>query len=211
MGVFSALNNLKDISMKDEYATMLGYTEAELLSNFSAYIDKTAVKLGISKDETISQIRNYYDGFSFDGKNHLYNPFSTLNFFDDATFKNYWFESGSPSFLVEYIKKHDLEVEDFRGKKVLDDFTSESEIEHATPESFLYQSGYLSVCEKDGKELTLDYPNMEVLSSMSRLFLYGKFKVPVSKIAAFDMEKAASNGEAERMVNIFNTLLASLP
>jgi hypothetical protein len=211
IGVFSALNNLIDISMNDKYAQMLGYTGDELLSYFDTYIYKTSKQLEMPREALITKIRDYYDGFSFDGKTRLYNPFSTLNFFYDPTFKNYWFESGSPSFLIEYIKKHNLEVEDFRGKKVLDDFTSVSEIEHASPESFLYQSGYLSVREKNGRELKLDYPNMEVLSSMSRLFLYGKCKISTSIIAEIDMEKAAANGDAELIVKTYNTLLASLP
>jgi hypothetical protein len=175
MGVFSALNNLKDISDKDGYATMLGYTKDEMLSNFSAYIDETADKRKESREEVIMQIRDYYDGFSFDGATRLYNPFSTLNFFDDATFKNYWFESATPSYLVDYIKRHDLETEAFRGCEVPANFTSITEIERASPESFLFQSGYLSVRKKDGKKLILDYPNMEVLSSVTQLFLYGKF------------------------------------
>jgi hypothetical protein len=212
MGVFSALNNLIDISMNDKYAQMLGYTGDELLSNFDAYIDMTANQLEMQRETLIAKIREYYDGFSFDGKTRLYNPFSTLYFFKNPTFRNYWFESGTPSALVEYIKKHDLEVESFRGMKVSEDFASVSEIEHASPESFLYQCGYLSVRERDGNELILDYPNMEVLSSISKLFLYGKFELPIfSNVTLLDMEKAAARGDAEGIVNIYSTLLASLP
>jgi hypothetical protein len=81
MGVFSALNNLEDISMNARYSTMLGYTEDELHSYFSAYIDETALAMKKNRDDLILEVRDYYDGFSFDGENHLYNPFSTLNFF----------------------------------------------------------------------------------------------------------------------------------
>jgi hypothetical protein len=88
-------------------------------------------------------------------------------------FANYWFESATPSFLAEYVKLHDLEAEAFRGCEVPENFTSITEIERASPESFLFQSGYLSVCKKDAKKLILDYPNMEVLSSVTQLFLYG--------------------------------------
>jgi hypothetical protein len=211
MGVFSAMNSLKDISMKDEYATMLGYTEEELLSNFDAYIEKTAAKLKESKDKMIGRIRDYYDGFSFDGEHRLYNPFSTLNFFDDAAFKNYWFDSGTPSALAEYVKLHDLEVENFRGFKTDEEFTSVAEIEKATPESFLFQSGYLSVREKNEKGLILDYPNMEVLSSVAKLFFYGKFNLPSSAGAFIGVENALSLGDAETVVKIYNSLLASLP
>jgi hypothetical protein len=168
-GVFSAMNNLKDISGKDEYAAMLGYTEDELRRSFAPHIARAADKLGLSESELLAQVKAHYDGFSFDGKTSLYNPFSTLNFFDDATFENYWFDSGSPSFLVNYAKTRDLAMEDFRGLKEGKDFTSVTEIEMAKPSSVLFQSGYLTIRVKDGELLTLDYPNMEVLSSMALL------------------------------------------
>jgi hypothetical protein len=190
---------------------MLGYTEEELLSNFSGHIDETAVELEVSRDELIARIRDYYDGFSFDGKNRLYNPFSTLSFFANMTFKNYWFETGTPSSLVEYVKRHDLEAESFRGLSVDEEFTSVAEIERASPESFLFQSGYLSVRKMKGRKLILDYPNMEVLSSVANLFLYGKFEIPNSGSAAIDVEETLAQGNGEGLVKIYNALLASLP
>jgi hypothetical protein len=211
MGVFSALNSLKDISAKDEYATMLGYTEDELLSNFDAYLDKTAASRKESKEALVGEIRDYYDGFSFDGQTRLYNPFSTLNFFDDMKFANYWFESATPSFLVDYIKRHDLEAEAFRGCETPEDFTSAAEIERASPESFLFQSGYLSVRKKEGKKLILDYPNMEVLSSVAQLFLYGKYNVKGFTAEANDLEKALSEGNAEELVRTYDRLLMTIP
>ena len=211
MGVFSAMNNMIDISLNDRYAAMLGYTEDELLSNFDTFIDETANQLEISKENLLVAMRDYYDGFSFDGKTRLYNPFSMLNFFNDPTFKNYWFESGTPSALVEYVKRHDLEVESFRGLKVADDFTAQAEIEQTSPESFLFQSGYLSVRERRGRNLVLDYPNNEVLSSVADLFLYGKFEIPRVSATRNDLEEALAHGEAENLIKIYNALLASLP
>jgi hypothetical protein len=211
MGIFSPLNNLLDISAMDKYATILGYTEDELMSNFDRYIDATAIVLEKSKDELVVQIRDYYDGFSFDGKNRLYNPFSTLSFFANMAFKNYWFESGTPSFLVEYARQHDLEAESFRGLDTNDEFASLTEIENATPESFLFQSGYLSVREKRGRKLILDYPNKEVLSSVANLFLYGKFKASNAGSFAIDLEEALGLGDAEGLVKIYNALLAAIP
>ncbi|MDR1873621.1 MAG: AAA family ATPase, partial [Synergistaceae bacterium] len=157
MGVFSAMNNLNDISMKNEYATMLGYTEDELLVNFGDYIDKTATTMGKSREDLIAQLRDYYDGFSFDGKSRLYNPFSTLNFFDDATFKNYWFETGTPSFIARYMKDRHLTVEQFRGIDVSLNFASTpGEIENATAMNFLYQSGYLTLRPGRSLDYSLD-------------------------------------------------------
>jgi hypothetical protein len=102
-------------------------------------------------------------------------------------------------------------VESFRGLRTDEDFTAVTEIENTSPESFLYQCGYLSVRKKEGRELTLDYPNMEVLSSVAKLFLYGKFNLSSSGIASLDMEKAVLSGDAEGIVKIYNALLASLP
>ncbi|MDR1622879.1 MAG: ATP-binding protein [Synergistaceae bacterium] len=211
MGVFSALNNLKDISAKDDYATMLGYTEKELLSNFDGYLDKTAAKRKETKEELIAKIRDYYDGFSFDGEERLYNPFSTLNFFDDAAFKNYWFESGTPSVLVDYIRRHDLEVEAFRGREVSENFTATAEIERASPESFLFQSGYLTIKARNDGNLTLDYPNKEVLSSVARLFLNGKFNAEGFDAEANRLSKVLANGDAEELVQMYDRLLTSIP
>jgi hypothetical protein len=211
LGVFSALNSLRDVSDRDEYAAMLGYTDDEMLSNFSAYIDKAADKRKESREEVILKIRDYYDGFSFDGKTRLYNPFSTLNFFDNAEFKNYWFESATPSYLVNYIKRHDLETEAFRGCVVPKDFAALTEIESASPESFLFQSGYLTVRARYDDNLTLDYPNREVLSSVARLFLYGKLDIKGFGAEANNLEKALSEGNAEELVRKYDMLLATIP
>ncbi|MDR0764488.1 MAG: ATP-binding protein [Synergistaceae bacterium] len=211
MGVFSALNNLEDISTDNAFAAMLGYTEEELLSNFDGYLDKTALTLEMSKEDLIARIRDYYDGFSFDGKTRLYNPFSALNFFKKREFLNFWFESGTPSFLADYVKRHDLEAENFRGFPTDDEFAMNAEIEHAPPESFLFQSGYLSIREKIGRKLILDYPNMEVMSSVSKLFLREKFEIPGAGFATAELEESLARGDAESIVKTYNALLASLP
>ncbi|MCL1875939.1 MAG: ATP-binding protein [Synergistaceae bacterium] len=211
VGVFSAMNNLTDISMNDKYAAMLGYTESELLSCFDAHIGDTAADMSKSKECLCAEIREHYDGFSFDGKTRLYNPFSVLNFFNDPTFNNYWFASGTPSVLVEYAKRHDLETENFRGLEVSKDFTSVAEIERASPESFLFQSGYLTVRERKGRNLILDYPNNEVLSSVADLFLYGKYKIAGISATQNNLERALGNGQPEELIKIYNSLLANLP
>ncbi|MCL1875907.1 MAG: ATP-binding protein [Synergistaceae bacterium] len=211
VGVFSAMNNLIDISMNDRYAAMLGYTEEELLNCFDAHIGDTATGMGKSNESLNAEIREHYDGFSFDGKTRLYNPFSVLNFFNEMKFKNYWFESGTPSVLVKYVKRHDLEAENFRGLEVSEDFTSVAEIELASPESFLFQSGYLSVRERKGNNLILDYPNNEVLSSVSNLFLYGKYEIAGISAARNNLEAALGSGQPEELIKIYNSLLANLP
>ena len=164
VGVFSTLNNLLDISMTERYGDIVGYTQLELEQYFNEWLDSYKIT------EILSLLKNYYDGFSFDGVHRLYNPFSILSFFGTGEFSNYWYESGSPSFIVQWMKDHHIqEPEQYRHLKVKNDFTSSEEIERAEPTSFLYQSGYLTIEKKDGQILTLDYPNREVLDSISML------------------------------------------
>ena len=210
-GIFSAMNNLYDISMDDRYSEMLGYTEAELLCSFDEHIKETAKRLSMTEGELTEQIRSYYDGFSFDGVHRVYNPFSTLNFFKMGQFDNFWFESGSPSFLINYVKRNNIETEDFRGKSEDKGFTSVTEIELAKPSSFLFQSGYLTVREKKGPKLVLDYPNIEVLSSMAYLFMYSK----LAKLDAGNLRnllaESFDEGRPEDLITYYNQALAAIP
>ena len=210
-GVFSAMNNLYDLSMDDRYAQMLGYTEKELLEHFSGFIAETAIRLDMPENRLVEQIRAYYDGFSFDGVHRVYNPFSTLSFFQMGQFDNFWFESGSPSFLINYVKNHGIEAEDFRGKTEDKGFTGVTEIELAKPSSFLFQAGYLTVRAKKGALLILDYPNEEVLSSMAYLFLYSKADNANVGVMRSYLEQSFDEGRPQDLIVYFNQLLASIP
>lgn len=210
-GVFSAMNNLNDVSVDYKYGTMLGYTEEELRANFKNHVEETAVVLDTTEEALLSGIRDYYNGFSFDGESRVYNPFSTLSFFDKRDFRNFWFDTGSPSFLVSYVRKLDLEVEDFRGMEVGEDFATISEIELARPASFLFQSGYLTIREKQGRKFVLDYPNKEVLSSIANLFLYGKLDNPDTGLLRVDLEESLAQGKAEDLVLHYNRALSAIP
>jgi hypothetical protein len=213
MGVFSGMNNLKDISMTDRCATMLGYTEDELLANFGPHIERAAKKFGVTIEYLVGRIKDYYDGFSFDGKNLLYNPFSTLNFFDEMEFKNYWFESGTPSYIAKFMLEKKLTTEEFRGVQVPRDFAaSPGEIESATAMSFLYQSGYLSLRPGVSDDYSLDYPNREVLSAMSWLMTENIFASKEAAASSRQMlRKCLADGDADGVVEEFNRLLASIP
>ncbi|MDR1376052.1 MAG: ATP-binding protein [Synergistaceae bacterium] len=211
MGVFSALNSLDDISADTAFAAMLGYTEEELALDFAGFLDAISSQRNESKRELLTQIKNYYDGFSFDGETRLYNPFSALNFFRKKAFLNFWFESGTPSFLVDYIKRHDVEVEAFRGYEVSRSFTSITEIEQASPENFLFQSGYLTVRACKGDNFILDYPNEEVLSSVARLFLYGKLDVKGFDAEANNLSRALTDGDAAVLARMYDKLLMTIP
>jgi len=174
-GVFSTLNNLEDISLTERYSELLGYTQEELEREFEDYIETGMRETGQGQTEYLEEIRRYYDGFSFDGKHFVYNPFSILGYFKNYRFKNYWFESGSPFFLGEYIKRHGIEIDKLTETPISETVFSAYEIEEAPAVSFLVQSGYLTFKGYDPERgYTVGFPNQEVKDAFSQLILlYG--------------------------------------
>ena len=212
MGVFSAMNNLQDISASHIYSDIAGYTQNELEYYFSDRIKVLAQSMSITKDELTDKIRKYYDGFSFDGVTRLYNPFSILNFFFDGTFKNYWYTSGSPTFIVKYMKEHQIsDPEGYRHIEVSSDFADTHEIEYSTPESFLYQSGYLTIEKSNGDTLILDYPNEEVRKSLVRMYLDEIYHVKRYITLGTQLWNALSNGDITQAVELYNVAIAGVP
>ena len=171
-GVFSTLNTPFDISLMPKYAEICGYTEEEIRQYFPDYLEETAVKMNMTTDELVDQMRGYYNGFSFDSnaEARLYNPYSTLSFFAEKEFFNYWMDSGRSKVIADYMKNRHLTVEQFRSFPISRDFAkSPGDMDSTPPEGFLYQCGYLTLRPGTIDDLTLDYPNTEVLNSMSAL------------------------------------------
>ena len=213
VGIFSGLNNLKDISMTKEQGDIAGYTQKELEDNFGEYLEIVSKELATDKDKLLTKIKKYYDGFSFDGITRVYNPFSILNFFEDKKFRNYWYDSCTPSFLAKYFKAHKIEDSDeYRHLKVSSDFTNASEIEQATPESFLFQSGYLTIEKwEDEDEIILDYPNEEIKKSLPKLYLNNIYNITDYIKLADEILVSLKNGDMINVMLIFNGILARIP
>ena len=169
-GVFSGLNNLKDISMDTRYSSLLGITRQEMESCFTEYIDFFAKSEAIKKSELIEKIIFWYNGFCFSRScEKVFNPFSMLLLFDNARFSNYWFESATPSFLTKLIKKKNFDLKGLDGVKVSESAFSSYEIENLKIVPILFQTGYLTITgyNKERMEYTLAYPNFEVKNSMT--------------------------------------------
>ena len=210
-GVFSAMNDLLDISLMEDYSDIVGYTQEELEYNFADWINFTAKRKAISKKKLLSDLKEYYDGFSFDGNVRLYNPFSILNFFSKKRFRNYWYESGSPSFIVEWMEKHQIQdPEEYRHKVVDEEFADSQEIERADPSSFLFQSGYLTIEKRNGELITLDYPNREVLDSISKMYLRLVYKIDGYALLGNKIWAALREGNLSEIVKLYNTALAGI-
>ena len=215
-GVFSTLNTPMDISLSPKYADLCGYTEEEIIHYFPDYLDETANYMNISVQELIEKMRFYYNGFSFDkyAKARLYNPYSTLCFFAESYFRNYWIETGSSLFVANYMKNRFLTVEQFRNKPVSLEFASSpGDVDTAPPEGFLYQSGYLTLRPGITDELSLDYPNTEVLNSMSALVAenFLKYKDESYSQCRTELLSGLIDKNKDRVISAFNRLLASIP
>ncbi|MDR1164513.1 MAG: ATP-binding protein [Deltaproteobacteria bacterium] len=202
MGVFSTLNNLEDISNDAEFAAFMGLTEEELESDFTLYVKDTAEGLKIEEAELLNRIRDYYDGFSFDGETRVYNPFSTLLFFKKRKFNKYWVESGSNGLIRKFLKDKNLVLDDFSGLEVSADFASSpGEIGSTPPEGFLYQAGYLTLRKDSRGDYSLDYPNFEVRSALSALFLDNLYaSETLARDAMIEMGKYLAVGDVPNMV-----------
>ncbi|MCR5812923.1 MAG: AAA family ATPase [Desulfovibrio sp.] len=212
-GIFSALNNLVDISMERYYGTIAGYTQSELENNFSVFIDDAfKQKLASSRQELLDKIKDYYNGFSFDGHTKVYNPFYILNFFRNYKFSNYWYESGSVTFIENYFKSHNIESPDkYHLIKVQKTKMAAREIEKASPESVLYQAGYLTIVQETEEALILDYPNLEVLHSLSEMYLSAFYQIPNYNDIGKRLWMAVRREDLTALAKEYNAALAALP
>ncbi|BBE29911.1 ATPase AAA [Tepiditoga spiralis] len=216
-GVFSALNNLNDISLDKTYAQMLGYTQEELEKNFKEHIKETASEMKMEEKELLKNLKMYYNGFSFDGENSVYNPFSILQFFKKRKFQNYWFESGSPSFLYEYIKGKKIRYEDLVKYPVSELDFSTREIEEANASIFFTQAGYLTFKGKEQYgmeyEYLLDYPNIEVKNSFSKMILEANYELERGKIKEINKTiwKAIKEKDIEGIIKEIKRIISAIP
>ncbi|RMG83028.1 MAG: AAA family ATPase, partial [Bacteroidetes bacterium] len=105
VSIFSELNNLTDLTLHPRFSTLTGYTQGELEYYFAEDIDALTDILALDRNELVDLIKEWYDGYSWDGKNFLYNPYSILSFFDRGQFGNFWFSTGTPTFLIKLLKE----------------------------------------------------------------------------------------------------------
>jgi len=214
VGVFSTLNNLDDISTWDEVSQMLGYTQEEIERDFVPYLEKCADSLEMKKQELFDAIKQHYNGFSFDGKHFVYNPFSILNFLNKGQFKNYWVESGSPSFIVKYAKRHEIRPDKVLGKYVSETILSTYEIEEAPPVSFLIQAGYLTFKDyKPGEGYLIDYPNKEVRDTFSELLMISQYNHDFQEANDIreEIRQALKNRNFQRLFEQMRRTLSNIP
>ena len=165
VSIFSELNNIKNISMDEEYAGICGITEEELLTQMSEDIDMLAKTQDLTREATVAKLKEYYDGYHFSKVSpDIFNPYSLLNCFADKNFGAYWFSSGTPTYLINMLNKFDVLPATIAPTEALSSaFDAPTEkMTSITP--LLYQSGYVTIkdYDKDTQLYTLDIPNKEI-------------------------------------------------
>jgi hypothetical protein len=192
---------------------LVGYTPDELLYYFDDYIEATQIKMKISREELLAEIKEWYNGYSWNGEDTVYNSFSILNFFSKKSFENYWFASGSPKFLIDLMKEQ--KIFNFSQMRVVGSMIESYEIENLDLRTLFFQAGYLTIKSFDNRRsiYILDYPNREVEQSMSNhiMALMTNKKTTESSIPIIDMENAFLKNDIETVAKIVKSLLKDVP
>lgn len=218
VSLFSDLNNLTDITMNRDYATMFGYTQEEFETYFADRIDAACKQLNTLREEFLPEIKAWYDGYRFHAKaESVYNPVSLAQFFmNDAEFNNYWFSTGTPSFLVELTKKADFNFEKTLSEPVMGLAFNAFEIDKIDPLALLLQTGYLTIKSSFvdlGETLYyLDFPNREVKSAFETYLISDYASIPQETVGAnvFKMVKAIKGRDINLFMELLKTFFAAV-
>lgn len=170
LSIFSELNNINNLSMKDEFAALCGFTKQEVLENFHDGILQMADANDMTFDEAVEKIKQRYDGYRFSphGEN-IYNPYSLLNALNDKPFESYWFESGTPTFLLELMQKKDMLVPDLEDVIATRDQFDLPFVFSSDSLPLLYQYGYFTIKDFEYGIYTLGFPDEEVYETYKHL------------------------------------------
>lgn len=216
LSIFSELNNITNISMREEYAAICGITHEEMLTQMAEDIDHLAGKLGKSREETIAALRRQYDGYHFTWPSpDIYNPFSLLNSFEEGKLNSYWFGSGTPTYLIEMMRKFKVQPTQIGPMEAeATDFDAPTEtMTSLTP--LLYQSGYITIKGYDAMFgiYSLDIPNYEVEIGLMRSLIPYYIMADTQRVNSTiaNMARALYNNDTNGLLRLLQSFLATVP
>ena len=216
LSIFSELNNLKNISMRTDYGGVCGITEDEMLTQMSDYIDHFAEAQQITREEAIEGLKLQYDGYHFTWPSpDIYNPFSLLNAFQDHDYTNYWFGSGTPTYLIEMLRKFNVVPSKIGGGSVqANTFDAPTEnMKNIIP--LLYQSGYITIKDYNpvSKNYKLDIPNNEIQAGLMESLLPNYVHEYADEGSAMvgDMYEALYYEDLDEMFSLLQAYLLTVP
>lgn len=213
VSVFSDLNNLTDISMDESYDTLCGITEEEMRRYFEESIQKLAERYKISYEETCARLKKHYDGYHFvEYGTGVYNPFSLLSTFRASKFGSHWFETGTPTFLVQLLQRENFYLPDLTQQQVSADMLNCIDAMDRNPIPVIYQSGYLTIKDYDEefKVYTLGFPNEEVEEGFANYLLpyYAHTGSEGAPMYVRNFVLALRNGKPEQFMKRMQVLFA---
>ena len=214
--VFSGFNQPNDISMDSRYDAICGITEAELHNTFFEAIVVMAKKLGYTVEEMKAELKRQYDGYHFSNALvDVYNPFSIINAFNKLDIDNYWYKSGTPTYLVKLIEGHNINMQKLTSRGYESQYFVDYRADAEEPLAMLYQSGYLTIksYDKRYREYTLDYPNVEVSKGFVTLMANSYLKKDESEAAYWivNLDRMLRRGDLNEVRDAFIAFLASIP
>lgn len=218
LSIFSELNSLKIISMLDEYASICGITEEEMRTQMKPEIETFAESLRLSFEQACNALKRKYDGYHFSPKSSdIYNPYSLLNALQDKTVRNYWFETGTPTFLLEQIRNYTIDPIAFEtGIQVTEDEFNVPAENNKNPIPVLYQSGYLTIKGFDASKFlpyTLAYPNEEVREGFIKGLLknYSGQEATAYNTVANTIIDGFNSGDVDSVMEAIKAYLSDIP
>ena len=215
VSVFSGFNQPKDISMFDKYEALCGITEEELHTRFAEPIREMAASEGCTEEEIRQQLKRHYDGYHFSKEmTDIYNPFSVLNAFDSKDIRDFWFASGTPTYLIRLMNHFHEGIDQLSGMYYSQDEFVNYKADTEYPLPMIYQSGYLTIKDYDKRRKTflLDFPNNEVKNGFLTLVAsnYLKINENVSNLAQ-DLAFALEDGKLDDFRQMLTSFLAGIP
>lgn len=212
VSIFSELNNLTDLTLNRHFADLTGYTQAEVETVFEPYMAGTEALLGLNRTELLAQLRHWYNGYSWDGQTYLYNPFSILSFFLQTDFRNFWFETGTPTFLLKLLRREWLYKLD--NLTVSEQTFASYDIEQLEALAILFQTGYLTIKAKNNFGLyTLDYPNAEVKESLLSYIIADlrNEQTAFTKPMVIQLYEAFNANDLARVIALIKSIFKNIP
>jgi len=205
VSLFSVLNNLQDITLDTRYATICGYTQDELISVFADQLENV----------DIHKVKRWYNGYHFLGEN-VYNPFDILLFLDNREFRNYWFETGTPTFLIKLLLKRQYPIPKIERIVATDQLLGSFDVQQIEVETLLFQTGYLTIGSVrkvfDSSVYILVYPNYEVKRSLTDFILgYLTHNTQAREENKLSLLDILMTPDLDRLRDLFHSFFASIP
>lgn len=214
VSVFSGMNNLSDISLLPRYNAICGITEKELLDYFEEGMHEMAEIEGSTPEKIHAELKRNYDGYHFSKvMEDVYNPFSLLNTFDKHDFGYYWFNSGTPTFLVHLLEKSHFSLPEIDGYRCKESLLAGSDVYLTDPIPIFFQSGYLTIkgYDPDFKEYILGFPNMEVSEGFSEFLMKSYMHSQSSSFPLSDLVGDVRTGNAQGFMERLQSFFADFP